>query len=180
MKQNEQEIQRGLQIREDIHHEIEKIGPSILLLQDTARHVTAQFEGFQKLVQNTQEQMKSIIKEASFEMAEAASGQFYSKIQDQVQNEVSALNQSVQTARKVLDAIETKGNLKTVLIVILSALIMIMGSFGLGYFYNKKTTYSLSKEVLETYGQGIIFQKVWPKLNNKEKMMIEKQVYNKN
>lgn len=179
MKQEETDIQRFMQIREEIHAEIEKIEPSVALLQDTAKKVTAHFEVFQKLSQNAQEQIKSTIKAASFELAELAAEQFYSKIEDQIQNEILMLSESVQNARKALGNIERTNKAKNILIAVLGALVMLMGSFGAGYFYNKKATYSLSKEVLETYGLGANFQKVWPKLGAKEKSTVEKLMFKK-
>jgi len=176
MKQEETDIQRFMQIREEIHAEIEKIEPSVALLQDTAKKVTAHFEVFQKLSQNAQEQIKSTIKAASHEMAELAAEQFYSKIENQIQDEILMLSESVQNARKVLETVEKRDKVKNILISVLSVTVIVMGSFGGGYFYNKKTTYSLSKEILETYGQGTIFQKVWPKLSDKEKSMIKKHM----
>lgn len=164
MKQNEQEIQRFLQIREEIHDEIKKIEPSVALLQETTKRFIAHFDVFQKLSQGAQEQIRSVIKGASQEMAETMARELSEKVDTQLHEILRALDQSVHNARDVLESISRKNNMKVGAISTLLIFFGILLGFESGYFYNERRTYSLSRELLETYQRGEKSQKTEPKI----------------
>lgn len=150
MEQNEQDLQRFLQIREEIHKEIEKIQPNVFLLQEATNRFVAHSNVFEKLSQNAQEQIKSTLKNASFEMAELGAEELSKRVEDQIQNILTNLNQSVCEARSILESISKKNTLKTVTIVILLVLLSLSIGFWLGAYYYEKRSYSLSREFLKS------------------------------
>lgn len=179
MEQNEQDLQRFLQIREEIHHEIAKLQSSVISLQEASKRFVAHFDVFKKISQTAQEHMKSAIKGASHEMAEIAAEEFSERVEKDVQDTIRCLDRSVQNARSILDHAARTKSKNLMIMAFFGCLLATLMGFGLGYLYSKKSTYSLSKEVLETYQLGLNLQKAWPKLNSKEKGMIEKRMFKK-
>ena len=149
MEQNEQDLQRFLQIREEIHKEIEKIQPNVLLLQETTNRFGAHFSVFEKLSQNAQEQIKSTLKNAALDMAELGAEELSKRVEDQIQNILINLDQSVCEARSILESVSKKNTLKTITIVTLLILLSLSIGFGLGGYYYEKRSYSLSREFLK-------------------------------
>src|SRR5437660_10293684 len=97
---NDQDIQQYMQIRDEIQAEIKKIGPSIASLQEATKSLASQVDVFKALSHNAQDQMKVTIKEASGDMAQSVSDNLLSKIEVQIQEILTPLDQSAQYARR--------------------------------------------------------------------------------
>ena len=150
MEQNEQDLQRFLQIREEIHKEIEKIQPNVLLLQEATYRFVAHSTVFEKLSQNAQEQIKSTLKNAALEMAELGAEELSKRVEDQMQNILTNLDRSVCETKTVFESVSKKNTTKIVIIVTLLVLLSLSIGFGLGAYYYEKRSYALSREFLKS------------------------------
>ena len=104
MNQNEQDIQRFIQIRDEINEEIKKIGPNVTQLQEATTALLSHVDVFKGLSKTAQEHMKVAIQSAAQDMAHSASEAFSSKIEAQVQEVLTTLDQSVQYAKRTLES----------------------------------------------------------------------------
>ena len=172
MGQKEQDIQRFLQIREEIHEEIKKIQPSVSSLQEAIKRFVSHFDVFQKLSQNAQEHMKSALKEASHEMVEIAADAFSEKIENQLQETIRKLDQAVKNGSQIFDRVNRTKSKHLRNLACVGCLLSTFFGFGFGYIYAKKNTYFLSRDVLEAYLLGSNLQKAWSKMSSKEKQQL--------
>lgn len=155
MEQNETEIYRFMQIREEIHQEIKKIEPCILNLQDAGKGFVVHFEVFQKLSQQVQEQIKAVAMEVSEDMAQVSLEQISQIMDDMLKDKLKSLDQSVQKASRVLN--ETTGAKYRKLILCFALGIVISGfmGFGGGIIYSKRNTYALPTDFIKMYALGL-------------------------
>ena len=65
MNQNEQDIQRFIQIRDEINEEIKKIGPNVTQLQDATTALLSHIDVFKELSRTAQEHMKIAVQGAA-------------------------------------------------------------------------------------------------------------------
>ncbi|OJW46906.1 MAG: hypothetical protein BGO67_07290 [Alphaproteobacteria bacterium 41-28] len=174
MKQEEQNIQRYLQIREDIHEEIKKISPSVAAFQDTVQRFAAQLEELQKLSQTTQDHIKSAIKSAALEMADIASGEFSEKTEDKINIIITNLDHSVKNARKALD-VSAKTKMRKMLLFTFTGILLsgFMG-FGGGFLYCKRNAYYLPADFIKMYALGYDIKEALSKMSFEEKRQFEK------
>lgn len=179
MKQEEQDIQRFLQIREEIHEEIKKINPSVTLFQDTTQRFSAQLEELQKLSQITQDHLKSAIRGAALEMAEIASVEFAGKTEDKINAIIAPLDHSIKNARKSFD-VSTKAKIKKLVLITFSATFSsgLIG-FGGGFLYCKRHAYYLPPDFIKMYALGFTVKEassssIKSGINVKEKQQKEK------
>lgn len=149
MEQNKQDIQRFMQIREEIHQEIEKIPPIVLQLQEMTNRFVGHFKIFETLSQNAQDQLKATIRNASFEMADLASEEFMKRIESQVQRTLSSLDQSVIEAKEVLGKVSRGSFLKMTFLITLLILLSLSTGFILGGYYYENKSHRLIKSMLE-------------------------------
>ncbi|MBX9621905.1 MAG: hypothetical protein K2X28_07800 [Alphaproteobacteria bacterium] len=151
----ENDIQRFMQIREQVHEEIKKISTYATTLDQTNKRLVAHFDVFEKLSQETQEHMKVVIKEAAREMARESAQQFSQLIKDSIIHRLLELDRSVQNAQSVLD--ETMGDKYKKLVFFCFISVVFSGLIGLGggYFYAKQNTYALPENFIRTYARGL-------------------------
>lgn len=150
MECNEQDLQQLIQIREEIHKEIEKIPLNVLQLQEVSNRFVGHFKVFESLSQNIQDQLKSTIRSAAFEMAELASEEFIKHTEPQVHSILKNLHQyqCADDASLALESISRKNTLKTISICSLIALLSLSIGFSIGGYYYDKRSYELSKKFL--------------------------------
>ena len=74
-KQKNDDLERYMQLRDEIQESIKKIDPSVAQLQGAISRFVSQFDVFQKLSQDTQEQLKRVLKETSQDIAQTAAEQ---------------------------------------------------------------------------------------------------------
>ena len=159
MDHNEQDLQRFMQIREEIHNELEKIPPLVLQLQEMTHRVHGYFKVFESLSQNAQDQLKATIKNASFEMAELAAEEFMQRIENQVHSVLADLEQSVTETRRVLKKMTKKNALKIIFIgAFLVSLSFAIGFILGGTYYEKK-----SQVLLQEFLKPLSIKEAYPK-----------------
>ena len=176
--QDEYDIERHMQIRDDIQEAIKKVDPSVTQLNEVTKRFVAHFDSFQNLSQETREQMKSSLKEASKHIARNITEELSQTIDIIIKDKITALEHSIQNARKVLD--ETMG-FKYRKLIFWSCFAGLLGgyiSFGLGYFYSKRNTYSLPSDFIKMYSLGHRYKEAIEKMPAKEKQKIEKRLFN--
>ena len=151
----ENDIQRFMQIREQVHEEIKKIGTYATTLDQTNKRLVAHFDVFKKLSEETQEHMKIVIKEAAKEMARESAQQFSQLIKDTITHRLLDLDRSVQNAQRVLD--ETMGDKYKKLVLFCFIGVVFSGLIGLGggYYFAKQNTYTLPENFVRTYARGL-------------------------
>ena len=169
----ENDIQRFMQIREQVHEEIKKISTYATTLDQTNKRLVAHFDVFEKLSEETQEHMKVVIKEAAREMARESAQQFSQLIKDSITHRLLELDRSVQNAQSVLD--ETMGDKYKKLVLFCFIGVVFSGLIGLGggYFYAKQNTYALPENFIRTYARGLSAPLIT------EKQHVEKQTRKK-
>jgi len=168
---DEYDIERHMQIRDDIQDAIKKVGSTVTQLNEVIKRFVANFDNFQNLSQDIHDQMKLSLKEASQNIAQNVEKGLSQTIDIMIKDKVTELEHSIQNARIVLD--ETLGFKYRKLIfwsciaVLLSGLI----SFGLGCFYSKRNTYSLPPDFIRMYSLGHSYKEAIekiPALKNKK------------
>ncbi|HUX78545.1 MAG TPA: hypothetical protein VMW10_02185 [Alphaproteobacteria bacterium] len=153
LRQNEFEndIQRFMQIRDQVHEEIKKIGSHVATLDETNKRFVAHFDVFKKMSEDAEIQMKSVIKAAAHDMARASAKEFSPLFEGIVRN----LDKSVLNAKKVLEETMGEKYLKLVLFSCLGCILFGIAGFGGGYFYSKQYTYALPNNFIEIYTLGL-------------------------
>ncbi|MBY0273569.1 MAG: hypothetical protein K2X02_09250 [Alphaproteobacteria bacterium] len=151
----ENDIQRFMQIREQVHEEIKKISTYATTLDQTNKRLVAHFDVFKKLSEETQEHMKVVIKEAAREMARESAQQFSQLIKDVITHRLLDLDRSIQNAQRVLN--ETMGDKYKKLVLFCFISIVFSGLIGLGggYYYAKRNTYTLPENFMRTFARGL-------------------------
>jgi hypothetical protein len=162
---NEQDIQQFMQIRDEIHEEIKKIGSHTASLQDATKSLLSQVDVFKSLSQTAQEQMKAIINDASHDMAHTVSEDLYSKLEGKVQEILTPLDQSVQYARRTLDVSKGVKLRKLVLLCSIGGLFCCFMGASLGYFYAKRHNYALPSDFIKMYALGYEYKQILSKKN---------------
>ncbi|MBP9777355.1 MAG: hypothetical protein KBD36_05905 [Alphaproteobacteria bacterium] len=174
MNQNEQDIQRFIQIRDEINEEIKKIGPNVIQLQEATTALLSHVDVFKELSKTAQEHMRIAIQGAAQDMAHSASEAFSTKIESQVQEILTTLDQSVQYAKRTLDS--SRGtkyrNLRS--LSILGCLLCGISGTGLGYFYAKRNPCSLPPDLMKMYALGYEYKAAHSKMSGQEKQKMEK------
>ena len=173
MNQNEQDIQRFIQIRDEINEEIKKIGPNVTQLQDTTTALLSHIDVFKKLSKTAQEHMKVAIQGAAQDMAHSASEAFSTKIENQVQEILTTLDQSVQYAKRTLDSSRTTRYRNFRFLFILGCLLCGLSGAGLGYFYAKRNPCSLPPDLMKMYSLGYEYKAAFSKMSVQEKQKLE-------
>jgi preprotein translocase subunit Sss1 len=162
MEQNETEIYRFMQIREEIHQEIKKIEPCILSLQDAGKGFVAHFEVFQKLSQQVQEQIKAVAMEVSQDIAQVSLEQVSQTIDDLLKDKLKVLDQSVQKASRVLNEATGTKYRKLILCFALGFVLSGLIGFGGGVIYSKRNTYALPPDFIKMYALGLSVREASP------------------
>jgi uncharacterized membrane protein YheB (UPF0754 family) len=169
----ENDIQRFMQIREQVHEEIKKIGTYATTLDQTNKRLVAHFDVFEKLSEETQEHMKVVIKEAAREMARESAQQFSQLIKDSITHRLLELDRSIQNAQRVLDAHMGDKYKKLVLFCFIGVVFSALIGLGGGYYYAKQNTYTLPDNFVRTYARGLNAPLI------SEKQHVEKQTRKK-
>lgn len=171
---NDHDIQRFVQIRDEIHEEIKKIGPSVINLQEATKSLLSQVDVFKTLSQRAEEHLKQAITDASHEMAQAAAQYFSDKINGQIQPILTTLDQSVQYARRTLEISNGAKVRRLVSLCVVGALVSGITGAGLGYFYARRHSYTLPPDFLKMYALGLQYKEALSKTKPQEKRPAKK------
>ena len=151
----EKEMQRFVQVRNEIQEEINKIGPCVSSLQETGKLLVSHFDVFRQISKNTQEQMPVIIQTASQTMAKTISDETSQLIKSTLETQVLALDESVQNASQILNESMSSKHRKAIALGILGLFLTGLISFGGGYFYARQNTYALPTDFIKMYALGL-------------------------
>lgn len=171
----ENDIQRFMQIRDQVHEEIKKIGTHVATLEQTNKRLVAHFDVFKKLSTDAEEHMKIVIKEAASNMARVAAKEFSQLIEDTIRHRLLDLDKSVQNAQRVLNETMGEKYKKLVLFSFIGFVFLGFIGFGGGYFYAKKNTYALPENFIKMYARGLNAQAESLEKQHQEKQPQEKQ-----
>lgn len=172
---NDQDIQQFMQIRDEIHEEIKKIGPFIIALQDATKGLLSQVDVFKTLSQTAQEHMRKTINDASHDMAYTVSDVLYSKLEGKVQEILTPLDESAQYARRTLDVSKKSKTRKLILLCSIGGLFCSFIGASFGYFYARSHNYALPSNFIKMYALGYEYKTLLSKKNLQEKQKGEKR-----
>ena len=159
MGQEERELQRYLQMRDQMQDEIKSVNEQVEQLREVTKRFIAHFEVFKRLSDDAREQIRVEIRGASHEMARLTASEISSLIHEKVDATAKRLNQTVIEAEKGLSRVSKHKNKRFLLIAGLACLLCLSAGFGGGYVYFKKTTYILSEDTLHTFHSGFLLEK---------------------
>lgn len=151
----ENDIQRFMQVREQVHEEIKKIGTYVATLDQTNKRLIAHFDVFKKLSGETQEHMKVTIKGAAMEMARESAQQFSQLIKDSITHRLLDLDRSVKNAQRVLDETMEDKYTKLTFFCFIGVIFSCLLGLGGGYYFAKQSTYTLPDDFIRTYVRGL-------------------------
>lgn len=151
----ENDIQRFMQIRDQVHDEIKKIGTHVATLEQTNKRLVAHFDVFKELSKTSEEQIKVSIKTSAQDMARASANQFSQLIEDVLRQRLMELDRSVQNAQRVLNETMGEKYRKVIYLSLIGCTLFGLAGFGGGYFYSKRHTYAFPSNFLETYVLGL-------------------------
>lgn len=166
---NEQDIQQAMQIRDEIHEEIKKIGSHTASLQDATKSLLSQVDVFKSLSQTAQEHMRKTINDASHDMAHTVSDVLYAKLEGKVQEILTPLDESVQYARRTLDVSKKIKIRKLILFCSIGGLFCCFMGASFSYFYARRHNYALPSDFLKMYALGYEYKTILGKKNPQEK-----------
>ena len=151
----EQEIQRFMQIRNEIRQEIDRIPSVCANLQESGKLLASHFEVFRQIAKNTEDKMPAIIHAASHTMAKTVSDEASQFIKGALGEKITSFNQSVQNASHILNETKSSKYRKLFLFSLSGLLMSHLISFGGGYFYAKQNTYVLPTDFIKMYALGL-------------------------
>lgn len=154
----ENDIQRFMQIRDQIHAEVKKIGAHASTLDETNKRLVAHFDVFKEITDESEEQISSAIKGAAQEMARISANEFSLIVDDGLRHKLADLAQAIQEATQVLETSRSQKYRKLVLFAFLGCLLSGFVGYVGGYFSTKKTIYELPRDFFETYLLGLSAQ----------------------
>lgn len=158
----EKEMQRFVQVRNEIQEEINKIGPCVSSLQETGKLLVSHFDVFRQISKNTQEQMPVIIQTASQTMAKTISDETSQLIKSTLEEKILVLDESVQNASQILNESMSSKHRKAIAVVALVLFLTGLMSFMGGYFYARKNTYALPTDFIKMYALELSVQETPP------------------
>lgn len=173
MSETDYDIQRFMQIRDEIHDEIKKISPTIEHLKETTKRFIAHFEVFKIVSSNTERELASAIKNAAEEMAFGAAASFQELTQTHLEEAIKKLDGSIKVAQRNLEAATKVNHKKWWGMMCIACLFCGAISFTVGAFWANKNHTPLSPKALQTYQLGLELEKAWLKANVKDKKTIE-------
>ncbi|MBA3814380.1 MAG: hypothetical protein H0X26_07835 [Alphaproteobacteria bacterium] len=136
----ENDIQRFMQIRDQVHDEIKKIAVHVATLDSTNKRFVAHFDVFQKLAKTSEDQVYAAIKAAALDLNRESLKAFSPLIEDLLREQILQLNASVKTAEKALCTAVEEKNKRPFLYVLLWWLFLTTAGFGVGTLVSRKFT----------------------------------------
>jgi hypothetical protein len=152
------DIQRFMQIREQIHEEIKKIGTHVTTLDATNKRLISHFDVFKELSKMAQKEVSAAIIKAAQDMAKGAAQDFSKTIHESLSSELSRLNTSISNASYVLEETMGQKYRKLILFSVLGCLLFGFAGFGGGYIYAKRTAYEIPRDFFKMYERGMMVE----------------------
>lgn len=173
--QKENDIQRYLQLREDMNTAIEKIDPSVAKLNETTKRFISHFDVFQKMTQDAREQMKQSIKEAAHDISNTAAEQLSQKIDILLKDKVKTLDEAIENAIAVLKETMSLKYRKLLLLSCLGVMLGGLAGFGGGHIYAKHNTYEFPREIINLSALAYQYKRALEKMTPQQKEKLKKQ-----
>ena len=171
----ENDIQRFMQIRDQVHEEIKKIGAHVTTLADTNKRLVAHFDVFEKISKKTEDQIYAAIKAAAHDMSRESVRLFSPIIEELLRKQILQLDQSVKAAERTLCAAMEEKNRKPFYYSLLWWLFLATAGFGIGSIVSRQNTPILPDRLIQkidVLGQRM---EVLSKKNIQEKKKREKE-----
>ena len=172
MNECEQDIQRFIQIRDEINEEIKKIGPNVTQLQEATTALLSHIDVFKELSKTAQEHMKITVQGAAQDMAHSVSVAFSTKIEAQVQEILTTLDQSVHYAKRTLESSRRTKDRNLMLFFFLGCLLCGISGAELSYFYAKRNPCTLPPDLIKMYSLGYEYNTSLSKMSRQEKQKL--------
>lgn len=145
----ENDIQRFMQIRDQVHEEIKKIAVHVGTLDATNKRFIAHFDVFEKLAKKSEDQMHAAIKAATHDLSNESRKVFSPLIESLLREQILGLNQSVKAAEKTLYSAMAEKNNRPFYYTLLGWLFLISLGFGIGSIISHLNTPVLAQEFIE-------------------------------
>ena len=145
----ENDIQRLMQIREEAHQEIKKIGAYVATLDATNKRLVANFDVFEKLSKKAEDQIYLTIKTAGHDLMEESTKLFSPMIENLPREQILKLEQAIRTAEKTLCAAVEEKNNRPFYYTLLGWLFLISIGFGIGSIISHRSTTVLPQDFIE-------------------------------
>ncbi len=147
----EHDIQRFMQVREQIHSEVNKIGAHVRTLEETNKRLIAHFDVFEKMSEQAQSDISKSIKAGAREMGHAAAEDFSQIIKGVLAHRLTELSQAAENARAILDTTMGEEFRQLVKFGTIGSLLIGLAAFGWGRLSAPSPTSStLSETCLHT------------------------------
>lgn len=170
MEQYEQDLQRFLQLRNEIEEELKKIAPNLSHLDKTSKLLASHFDVFRELAKNTREQIPAIIKQASTDLIKGSSEQLSQLLDELLKSKIKMLNDSIEKASYTLRETMGQKYRKVILFTSLGVVLSGFAGFGGGYFYATYSGYKLPSDFGNIYELGKSY---------KRRLLVESTVENR-
>lgn len=151
----EDNLQRFMQIRNEIQEEIGKISPNVEQLKRATQSLLSHVDVFKALAERAAEHIRPAITSAAREMASDSAEKFNRLIDEELKEKIRELDLSVQHAQRVLNETLDEKYRKVIRYSCIICVLCGFAGFGGGYFYSKPSTYVLSTKFMETYNLGL-------------------------
>lgn len=170
----EYDIQRFMQIRDQVHTEIMKIGSHVATLEETNKRLLAHFDVFEELSQKAEDKVSTAIKAAAQELTQEGVKVFSPLIGELVREQILHLNRSITKAEQTLDLALKEKQRKPFLYSLFLWLFLISVGFGLGAIFLRTHNLTRSEEFI--HKTDILIEKIniLSKKENRDKPKKEK------
>jgi len=152
------DLQRFMQIREQVQEEIKKIGSHVSTLESTNKRLVAHFDVFEKMSKKAEDQIHAAITAAGFDLARESTRIFSPLIEKLLRDEIIQLNQSVHSAEGVLNRAMEEKEKRPFLYTFLWWSLLVAIGFGVGCLVSHWSTSVLPEEL--TQKMQLLHQKV--------------------
>lgn len=142
----ENDIQRFMQVRDQVHEEIKKIGAHVATLDETNKRFVAHFDVFEKVSKKAEDQIYLTIKTAGHDLMQDARKLFSPMIEELLREQILDLNKSVKTAEKTLYAAMEEKNIRPFYYTLLGWLLLVAIGFGIGSIVSSRNTLVIPQE----------------------------------
>lgn len=128
----------GEYIGEEFTETLDKIEPAIAQLHEATRTIHEQVQSFKGLSQAAQEQIESVLKEATKTIAETVTKDIAAAAEKQLHEILQPLERSAQYALRALHDTKLRKRIRLAGFFCLSCLVTSLVGFGAGYMWKQK------------------------------------------
>ena len=128
----ENDIQRFMQIRDQVHEEIKKIGVYVATLEETNKRLVAHFDVFEKVSKKAEDQIYLTIKTAGHDLMQESTKLFSPMIENLLREQILKLEQAIRSAEKTLSSAIEEKNHRPFYYTLLGWLFLLSIGFGIG------------------------------------------------